>query len=120
MERIKQEAEHIYIWQPGNGTRYRLCMRRMKLESGLEPKRWMVTWLRYGDVAGPSLIINVPGAVYASYVANKMDIDVADAVAICIFLRDSFDFTVDIPSSFEQRTGRWHGLAHGNQPTDEE
>ena len=68
----------IVDWQPGNGTRYLLAY-------GEVNGHWFVSWLKRSDVAGPSFKWQGSG-VDLDYMADKMDINIADAQGIATFL----------------------------------
>ena len=68
----------IVDWQPGNGTRYCLAY-------GEVNGHWFVSWLKHSDVAGPSFKWQGSG-VALDYMADKMDINIADAQGIATFL----------------------------------
>ena len=65
-------------WQPGNGTRYLLAY-------GEVNGQWFVSWLKHSDVAGPSFKWQGSG-VDLDYMADKMNINIADAQGIATFL----------------------------------
>ncbi len=70
-----------YDWQPGNGARYYMAL----TESG---RGQVITWLKYGDIAGPSFLI-IPEAeksIGAGYFIDKMGIGEDDGLAILDFL----------------------------------
>jgi hypothetical protein len=66
-----------YDWQPGNGTRYDLCY-------GPMGKKTLLTWLRHGGSGGPSIAFF--GYLHYSYMMEKMNVGIADAVGILKFL----------------------------------
>ena len=68
----------IVDWQPGNGTRYLLAY-------GEVNGQWFVSWLKHSDVAGPSFKWQGSG-VDLDYMADKMNINIADAQGIATFL----------------------------------
>ena len=68
----------IVDWQPGNGTRYLLAY-------GEVSGHWFVSWLKHSDVAGPSFKWQGSG-VDLDYMADKMNINIADAQGIATFL----------------------------------
>ena len=65
-------------WQPGNGTRYLLAY-------GEVNGNWFVSWLKRSDVAGPSFKWS-GSSVDLNYMADKMNINIADAQDIATFL----------------------------------
>lgn len=65
-------------WQPGNGSRYLLGYTEVN-------GQWVVTWFKHSDVAGPSFKWHGSG-VDLDYMADKMDINIADAQGIATFL----------------------------------
>ena len=68
----------IVDWQPGNGTRYLLGYAEVN-------GHWFVSWLKHSDVAGPSFKWQGSG-VDLDYMADKMNINIADAQGIATFL----------------------------------
>ena len=68
----------IVDWQPGNGTRYLRAYGEVNVH-------WFVSWLKHSDVAGPSFKWQGSG-VDLDYMADKMDINIADAQGIATFL----------------------------------
>ena len=65
-------------WQPGNGTRYLLAY-------GEVNGNWFVSWLKRSDVAGPSFKWS-GSSVDLNYMADKMNINIGDAMGIGTFL----------------------------------
>ena len=66
-----------YEWCPGNGTRYELLY-------GLVGGNTYITWMRFGGGSGVTSI--VPDFLHYTYLMEKMDISISDAVAILEFL----------------------------------
>lgn len=86
-----------YDWQPGNGTRYDLVYAPVG-------DRTMITWLRHGGSGGPSLLFS--HFLHYSYVTEKMQVNIADAVGILKFLEyqgHDVGYPQDIP--YEMCTG---------------
>ena len=79
---LRTEDDGLYIWQPGNGTRY--CLALTKIGSGT-----LITWLKYDDVGGPSFLIldifeaNMSIEYFMQKMAMKNEVD---ARAILDFL----------------------------------
>lgn len=71
-----------YVWSPGNMTGYDLAVAR------LNDKQVLIAWLwRGAGVGGPSMVFDFREDYDVEYVAKKMDIKEADALAICQFAR---------------------------------
>ena len=68
-------------WQPGNGTRYPIAFFKNNLDGHMT---WMITWLR-NEVSGPSFKWS-GNHVDLDYMADKMNINIADAQGIATFL----------------------------------
>ena len=79
--KLKVDDVGCYDWEPGNGARYYMTL----TESG---RGQVITWLKYGDIAGPSFLI-IPEAeksIGAGYFIDKMRISEGDGLAILDFL----------------------------------
>ncbi len=68
-----------YDWQPGNGTRYDLYY-------GAAGKRTFVSWMRLGGAGGISMVFT--DYLHYTYMMEKMQINIADAVGILKFLEE--------------------------------
>ncbi len=66
-----------FDWQPGNGTRYDL------IYSGDSSKN-LIGWLRMGGSGGRMMLFT--DFLHYSYIMEKMQINIADAVGILKFL----------------------------------
>jgi hypothetical protein len=76
-----------FDWQPGNGTRYDLIC-------GQVGDRTMITWMRFGGSGGVTMLFS--HFLHYSYILEKMQINIADAVGILMFL-ESRGYEVGYP-----------------------
>lgn len=67
-----------YDWQPGNGTRYDLIY-------GEVGNKNLIGWMRQGGSGGCVMLFSA--FLHYSYVMEKMQIGIADAVGILKFLQ---------------------------------
>lgn len=89
----------IFDLEPGNGTRYALLIIDDRDEV-------LVCWLSRSRVGGSCIRLLKGGECPdLRYVAEKMGVDIADAAAICAFVRGAFAVDIRIPSDFDQETG---------------
>lgn len=79
-----------YDWQPGNGTRYDLFY------GTTNRNRTLVSWMFRGGAGGKTLLFD--GYLHYTYIMEKMDIRIADAVGILMFLKE-MGHEVGIPDS---------------------
>ena len=68
-----------YDWQPGNGTRYDLYYSR-------KGDRGFISWMRRGGAGGTAMTFT--HYLHYSYIMEKMEINIADAVGILKFLEE--------------------------------
>ena len=66
-----------FDWQPGNGTRYDLIY-------GSGDPYTQIAWLKRGGSGGTLMLFS--DFLHYSYIMEKMDINIADAVGILKFL----------------------------------
>lgn len=69
-----------YDWQPGNNTRYDL------MYGTTEKGTAVVSWLRNTGAGGPTLVFR--SFLHYSYMMEKMQIRISDAVGILKFLEE--------------------------------
>ena len=68
-----------YDWQPGNGTRYDLYYSKTG-------DRGFISWMRRGGAGGTAMSFS--HFLHYTYVMEKMEIGIADAVGILKFLEE--------------------------------
>ena len=68
-----------YTWEPGNGTRYELFYGRVKNTN-------LIPWMRRGGSGGRAMAFSEGSFLHYTYVAEKMDVNAADAAGILQFL----------------------------------
>lgn len=78
-----------YKYEPGNATRYHLVYGRIEGPGGTLSNKYLIAWLKDGGSGGPAMQwehwddMPTPGWIY---IAEKMDINQADAKAIAMFI----------------------------------
>ncbi len=101
--RITQESEHMFVFQPGNGTRYKIFASKVDPDER-KVFNLIVAWLKYGDMGGPSCLLRINGEIHVNYFMEKMDLkNTPDAVAILCFMREQFGVQVWIPHEYKQQ-----------------
>ena len=101
--RIDQESEHLFVFQPGNTTRYKLFAAKVDPDER-QVYNLIVAWLKYGDMGGPSCLLRLNGEIHVNYFMEKMSMkNTPDAVAILCFMREQFGVKVWIPPEYERK-----------------
>ena len=89
-------------WEPGTGTRYDLLLASYKREDSV----WLaLTWLFKGGSGGVTMTWDIKSTLHWGYMAEKMDVNRADAAGMLAFVRAK-GFLVQMPPDFN-KDGRW-------------
>lgn len=102
--KIVRHEGNFYDYQPGNCTRYHLCAAQVVGHPD-GSRGFLLTWLLRGETAGPSMFFSADRIYDVSYVANKMGIEIADAMPIMVFMRDMFAIEIYDDPRFDMNTG---------------
>jgi hypothetical protein len=107
MRRLQKLSEDVYVFQPGNVTRY--CIYARLADGG---QRVAFMWLARGDVGGHGMMVHVEHDIDLSYFMEKAAIkNEPDAVAILCFLRETFGVKpAGIPEWYKDETWYRNGL----------
>ena len=72
-----------FIWEPGNATRYDLVY-------GKNGSKCFVAWMQRGGSGGTAFQFDTRfhTVIHYSYLQEKMDLRLADAAALCLFLQE--------------------------------
>lgn len=103
--KVVRHSGNFYDYQPGNCTRYHLCVTQVIGHERLDDGGFVLSWLHKGDVAGPSMMFTKTQTYDVSYVADKMGIDIADAMPLLVFMRDMFAINIFTDPRFDMDTG---------------
>jgi len=102
MKRINQETENLFVFCPGNGTRYKLFAAKIQPDHR-GAYDLIVAWLKRDDMGGPSTLMSTQNGMYYAYFMEKMGMkNVPDAIAIMCFMREQFGAKVELPHDSEQ------------------
>lgn len=101
-ERITQESKHMFVFQPGNGTRYKIFA--SKIDPDTRGYNLIVAWLSRDDMGGPAMLTFIGGSLDYGYFREKTKIkNEPDAVAILCFMREQFGVKVYLPHGYEDK-----------------
>jgi len=101
MERLQKLSEDVYVFQPGNVTRY--CIYARLTNDG---QQVAFMWLVRGDVGGHGMLVHLEYDIDLRYFMEKTGIkNQPDAVALLCFLRETFHAKpAGIPEWYEKES----------------
>jgi len=87
MQRLEKHG-CFYVFQPGNGTRYKIFATDTMVENGYDA---IVCWLKNGDMGGSAFRFCRYGHISLEYIMEKMNVsNMYDAAAIMLFCKEQF------------------------------
>jgi len=116
MKLIEKLSNDLFVYQPGNCTRYMILARK------IEPCHWdpdadlAIFWLKHGDRGGVGMVLPSSGGsqLHLSYFCEKTGIGEADAVALLCFLGEQFGVKVSgIPIAYRREAWFQQAEARG-------
>ena len=104
-KRINQQSEQIFVFCPGNGTRYKLVAARIEPDHR-GPYDLFVGWLEREDMGGCCTLMSTQHEMDHTYFMEKTGLKrIPDAVAIMCFMREQFGAKIVLPHGY--RNAEW-------------